>query len=704
MKKISLLLVFVLIINLFSCVALAETVEYTGSARGFGGMVDVTLTLTDGKITDCVIVGNDETVGIGSKAIEELPAKIVEAGSADVDVVAGATVTSEAIKAAVKAALEGPSASTAMVPGTYRVTTQGFVTELVLDVTVDETSIVAIEVVKSNETDAIGGVALTKNAQEIIEHQSLVVDEVAGATFSSSALVNGVTDALSQAGGNPNDFMADCRTPVELTNPEEFEADIIVVGAGISGMTAAMNAARYGLKVMVFEQQNRIGGAVTHAGGAILGAGSDLQYVWGVEDSGEQLYDYLMSLCSKGEGFNEEIMKTFAYETADTVDQFTDWGYVFRGFTTGGNATSSHEASNIPRSSGPVSGKGMYVIDTLSVPFQRYIDRGFIGLQLNSQVTDLIQEDGTVVGVVVTGKDGSSYEYRAPITIVAAGGYGNGGELLQHTFDRVGSSASSGSKGNMVAPVERVGGVLNGLGTDFAFPGMLDTRDSGSLQVKYEANYTNPGYVWVDRNGQRIVNEATKLAAERTSTWIKAENNTVYVLLNEDIMGLTEKPVLNFGGYACYKDDIGNETLEALAAEGKMVWKADTIRELAEKAGLNPDALEATVTRYNGFCETGVDEDFGRTDNLVKLENGPFYLVETIPSAKSTNAGFLVDTKMHVLNAEGEPIPGLFASGEFVGGSIIFGNQTFAGGGIAQGAVLGRIAGINAARETILAR
>lgn len=134
-----------------------------------------------------------------------------------------------------------------------------------------------------------------------------------------------------------------------------------------------------------------------------------------------------------------------------------------------------------------------------------------------------------------------------------------------------------------------------------------------------------------------------------------------------------------------------------------MSWEKP-IRELAEKAGLDPDALEATVTRYNGFCETGIDEDFGRTDNLVKLENGPFYLIETIPSAKSTNAGFVIDADMHILDADGNIIPGLYASGEFVGGSTIFGNQTFAGGGIGQGAVLGRIAGINAARDIVLSR
>lgn len=710
MRKIALALVFVMIMSMFSGLAFAQTAEYTGSARGFGGMVEVTLTVTDGKITACTIVGNDETVGIGSRAIDELPAKIVEAGSVEVDAVAGATVTSAAIKAAASAALaqaEGTNAAAAMTPGTYRATAKGFANDVVIDVTVDETSILAIDVVQSHESGYIGDDALILNAQKMIEHQSLMIDEVSGATFSSTALFNGVSDALTQAGANLNDFMTDYRTPArELTNPAEFPADIVVVGAGVSGMTAAMNAARFGLKVMVFEQLDRIGGACTHAGGALMGAGSDLQYVFGIDDDPEAFYQYLLETCNTNDAFNPEVVKAFAYESGATTDQFTDWGYVFRGFNSVASNT-AHANQNVPRYSGPIAGtgRGRYVVETLSVPFYRYMDNGYIGLQLNSQVTDLIQEDGAVVGVVVTDKkDGSTYEYRAPITIVAAGGYGNGGALLKETFDRIASSASTGSLGNMIEPVKRVGGVLTGVGTDHAFPGMLDTTDSGSIQVKYEVNYTNPGYVWVDKNAKRIVNEATADSAERTGTWNKAENNTVYMLLNEDIMALTESTVLNFGGYACALPDKGNQALAMLAEEGKLVWKADTIREVAEMGGLDPAALEATVERYNGFCETGVDEDFGRTANLVKLEKGPFYLIETIPSSMSTNAGFDVDTKMHVLNAEGEPIPGLFASGEFVGSSTLYGDKSFPGGGIGQGAVLGRIAGINAARETILAQ
>lgn len=707
MKKIALLLALVMMISVIPFAANAEAAEYTGSARGFGGMVNVTLTIDGGKITDCVIVGEDETMGVGSRAVEELPAKIVEAGSADVEAVAGASITSAAIKAAAQDALDQAAgtaaAPAAMVPGTYRATAEGFAAEVVIDVTVDESSILAIDVVSSHETPAVGGYVLTANAAKMVENQSLVIDEVAGATFSSTALFNAVSDALTQAGANVSDFMTDCTTPLKVTDPEAFQADIIVVGAGVSGMTAAMNAAGYGVKVMVFEQLGRLGGAGVHAGGAIMGADSKLQYVFGVEDTAEQCYEFLKSMCSGGAGFNEGAMKAFCDESGETVNQFTDWGVLYKGFSKG--TASSHANSDIPRySSLAGTRKGMGLIETLSNTFYRYMDEGRIGLQLNARVTSLIKEDGKIVGVVVTNKDGSTYEYRAPITIVSAGGYANGGELLKYTFDRCGCSGSNGALGNMVQPVLDVGGVLNGVGTDFAFPGMLDTTDSGSLQVKYEAYYTNPGFVWVDKNCQRIVNEQTTDAAERTSTWIKAENNTVYMLFTEDIIGLSERSVLNYGGYACYEDDIGNELFYKLAEEGKLVKKADTIRELAEKAGLDADALEATVARYNGFCETGIDEDFGRTESLAKLENGPFYLIETIPSAKSTNAGVVIDAEMHVMDADGNVIPGLYASGEFVGGSAIFGNQTFPGGGIGQAAVLGRIAGINAARDTILAQ
>jgi len=600
------------------------------------------------------------------------------------------------------------SAQQAMTPGTYRTSIRGYSTDVVVDVTVDETSILSIDIVKSTETPLVGGAALTRNAAEMVKHQSTVVDEVTGATVSAAALRYTVTQAIKEAGGDPNDFSADCRTPAKPTvagDFADFDADVIVIGGGLAGMTAAMNIAQQGVKVVIFEQDNRVGGNGQYSGGNIIGAGTYSQRVYGIEDSADMFYEDLLTLCSSGEYFRPELAREFADESGASLDQIADWGVIFGAPMQGPpSAFGNHASSDTSRIIGPADGSGgLGLIEKLRVPLQELIDKGLIALQLNSKVTDLITENGAVVGVEVTPRNEEAYIYRAPVTIIASGGYANNAELRARSFTRSGCSSADCSTGTMLLIAESIGAATTGWGADSPGPGMLDTLDSGSDMVQYEVNYSNPGYIWMDKHAQRLENETSSIAANKNAVWARAEDNTVYIMLTQEMVDTTEQPVLNLGGYAKRQNDTGNVMLAQLAEESKVVFKADTVKELAEKAGMDPQALQATVDRYNGFCDAGIDADFGRDKNLIKFENGPFYMIRTIPSVKSTSAGVVVDLDMHVLDTDGNVIPGLYACGEFTGTTTVFGRETIGGSGLGQACVFGRIAGLNAAGDIIRA-
>ena len=272
-KLISLLLASAM---LFSCVsAFAYTAgSYEAEAKGFGGAVKVIVTVDGDKITDVAVTGDSETQGIGSNAIEQLPAKIVEAGSADVDGVAGATVTSDAIKAAVKEAIAAAGGEAvdnviAFTPGTYKGVARGYNAGIELDVTFTENAIEKIDVVFESETDHVGDVAIPIMIENIIEFTSTGVDTVSGATVTSNAMLAAVRNAAEQAGCDvaalnkgAKPFAYEPQAAIEDTY------DVVVVGAGGAGMAAGAAAAQNGASVIVLESNVEMGGNTLVAGGA----------------------------------------------------------------------------------------------------------------------------------------------------------------------------------------------------------------------------------------------------------------------------------------------------------------------------------------------------------------------------------------------------------------------------------------------------
>ena len=291
MKKIvSLVLALMLVATSFAVGSAAAFIpgEYEAAAQGFGGAVTVKVTVDEAGVTAAEIIADKETPAIGGTAAETLAAAIIGAANADVEAIAGATVTSNAVKEALAAALAKASgaaaeeAALAFTAGTYTASAAGYNGQVEVAVTFTESAVTAIEVVASKETEHVGDVAFAPMIADMIAANGSGVDAVAGATFSSTALRNAVNAAAEQAGcTNMGAFKA--ATVVHTAQaPIEGTWDVIVVGAGGAGMMAAAQAAQDGNTVLIIEKDAEMGGNTLVSGGAFQSAMPYL--VWDAEN------------------------------------------------------------------------------------------------------------------------------------------------------------------------------------------------------------------------------------------------------------------------------------------------------------------------------------------------------------------------------------------------------------------------------------
>ena len=252
-----------------------EAGTYSASAPGLGGNVTVTVTTDGEKITDVVIEGKDETPAIGGAAIETLQPQILEKQSADIDGVAGATITSDAVKKAAAEAIaqafgeggEEEVAELAFTPGTYTGTSAGYNGPVELSVTFDETNITDIEVVTSAETDHVGTVAYDILIPQIIEANGTGVDGVSGATFTTRALKEAVNMAAEAAGVTNEDQFTTNTIEITAEDPIDVTYDVVIVGGGGAGISAAAQAAEDGNTVLLIEKNAEVGGNTLVSGG-----------------------------------------------------------------------------------------------------------------------------------------------------------------------------------------------------------------------------------------------------------------------------------------------------------------------------------------------------------------------------------------------------------------------------------------------------
>ena len=588
--------------------------DFTGTAKGFGGDVSVTLTLTDGAITGCTAEGKDETEGVGSQAIAKMPGEIAESGSIAVDGVSGATVTSTAIKEAAAA-------------------------------------------------------------------------------------------ALTAAGLNPDDY----KTAVENDATAEdstVDADVVVVGAGGAGMTAAITAAGEGKSVVILESQSMVGGNSVRATGG-MNAGktvyqdeNEFGESAGVEKTlktaaekyadnetitalaktvSEQWAAYqanptgyfdsveLMELDTMigGKGINDpELVETLGANSADAIDWLDEHGITLHNVSSFGGAS-------VKRIHRPVNAEGKTVsVGSYMIPLlQENCEKAGVKMMLDTTATEILTDaNGAAVGVKATGASGETVTVNAKAVVLATGGFGANLDMVVKYKPELKGFMTTNAPG------------IQGQGIEMAQAIGAATVDMDQIQIHptVEANTAaliteglrGDGAILINEEGQRFIDEVG----------------------SRDVVSAAE--IAQTGSYSWLVVDQAmadaSSVIQGYIKKGYTVTGA-TYEELGKAMGVDAAAFAETMEKWNGYVEAKNDPDFGRTSFANPLNTAPYYAVKVTAGVHHTMGGLKINANTEVLNEKGEVIPGLFAAGEVTGG--VHGANRLGGNAVADFTVFGRIAG-----------
>lgn len=687
---------------------------YTAAIAGQNGPVKVEVTTSADKILSVKIIDQKETEGIGSKAVAALPSEIVKAQSADVQGIAGASVSSAAIKKAVQECLNQAQgkkvAPLALKNGTFECKAYGNNGWLTVEVNIKDNKITDIKTPGQRETKYLGDTAIREIGKDVLQYQTLNVDNIAGATVTSTALKTAIAQAIEKAGGDIAAFQKPVPEKIKkVAGITKGSADLIIVGAGGAGLSAAVTAKDLGVKnVLVLEKMPVIGGNTLRCASAFNAADPDRQKALPMTETlkeavvkainekpvSEEHAKLMADVKAKYEAYLKSGSKTLfdcpewhalqTYNGGDKVGQIP----LIRQYSNNVLDTlhwmqskGSPVMDRVSQGAGALwqrthqldAPAGLGLIDPL---YQAAVKQG-VNFKLGMRVQDLILNDkGRVIGVTATDKVGNKYEFTSKDgVILATGGYSQNKEMRQksapHLTSEMVSTNQPGATGDGIIIATRHGADTTGMNYVQVYP--LATPGTGALQGRARKMSGLDDVIDVNKNGERFVKEDAR-RDEFVAAIKKQPGGVVYDINDSSIV----KPLNSF-----------NEDVETLVSIGR-IYKADSLADLAKQLGMPADKLEATVAEFNKMVEAKKDPKFGRKLFDRPIVKPPFYATPRAPSIHHTMGGLQISTNAQVLDKNGKPIPGLYAAGEVTGG--IHGSNRLGGNATADVLTFGRIA------------
>lgn len=542
-------------------------------------------------------------------------------------------------------------------PGTYEAHAQGNNGQVPITVTFSENEIKNIEIGDNKETEGIGKFALDELAKNILEQQSTKVDSISGATFSSAAIKNAVDDAVKQAGGDPKKFNNPVKTNTKKEN-KELSADLVIVGGGGSGMTAALRAEELGLDVILLEKMPFTGGAFNISGGNQVVMGSKLQKDQGVKDDSAEsmIEDFKKNGAEKN---IDELISLYANQ----VGEATDWlnSYVGVEYDLDGGlhklAEYSHDRELAYKGKAP--GAAKILRDKLA--------KSSVKVLLNTRAMELTTNDKHEVSGVKAESPDANYTITSKAVLLTTGGFGNNKEMLSSDLQKslyYGPVSSTGD-GIKMATAENINAQTRYMEYGKRYPNGIEVAPNiGKSTIAGNIPVLADDAILINKNGKRVVNEK---ASNRTilETEVQQPDAMLYLLMDQDTFDVFKKSVVAGG----ISENSIDAWLENNGSKAPQFMKGGTLEELAKTAGIDSSALKNTVETFNNYAKSGKDPEFGRAkDYLHEIGDGPYYLVEQKPRFATTMGGLVVNNKLEVQNKDNKSIVGLYAAGENVGG------------------------------------
>ncbi len=564
----------------------------------------------------------------------------------------------------------------AYTPGTYSEALPGQNGKVPVSVTFSKSKIEKVVIGEQKETVGIGQNAVRLLPERIIQAQSASIDGISGATVTSNAILEAVKSCIVQANGK---VIAPTKstTPTKIHNHVSLDTDLVIVGGGAAGMIAAIKASDQGLNVILLEKMEFLGGASAICGGSVVAEGSKAQRQLGVTtDSPSKLaYDLLHN----GHQRNDLAGLTFY---ATNVGPSIDWA-VNKGVQLDTAKGFAYRAEHkTPRAIALKGGCPQYA-QTL----RELVGKSSTKVLLNTKADSIRMQNGVAVGVTAVNINGTAYTINSKAVLLATGGYGyNKSMLVGKLKDALyyGPVSSTGDGHHMA---EKAGAALQLMDLGKIYPQGIESAP-GIARSTLQGN--NAAYdvsgILVDANANRAVNEKGA-GKDILAVLLKQPNATMYLVMDAKSFDGFRKLVKNNG--------ITDADIEKyLASNGKtapLFAHANTLREVAKIAGLNPENLVKTVRRYNGFVQAGKDEDFNRPAKFMKetiSSKGPYYIVEQKPRFATTLGGVVVTTNLEVLDTNGKIIKNLYAAGEIA--NSVHGDDSAPGANVGWGITSGK--------------
>lgn len=595
-----------------------------------------------------------------------------------------------------------------------------------VSVTVSSDGTIQDIAVTSEETAGLGDVAIEQLKAEILENQSIAVDGVSGATYSSTGFLAAIEAALSAGGLNPDDY----KSEVELQQGEDLTIDteIVIIGAGGAGMAAAASASDEGAQVVVLEKMSAIGGNTRVGEGTYNVADPDLleatqtkttpdlenevteaisvetddedyaallnsvaeDFAAWQESNTDTLFDSanwhaLQTYLGGGEIGDLDLIETYANGAVDTLDwlvddigvQFKD-DYIFMAI--GGKWTRGHQIDMLAATGSEGDNGGNVYITRL----KERTDANGVDIYTDAAVTKiLLDESGRACGAVAQRTDGSTITVNASkAVILATGGFAANSDMVyEYSNGAITTKLTScavSSTGDGIGLAEDVGASMTDLDQIQVHP-LGDPIDDCGCVAEFVGNWLGAQYyMFVNKEGERFVKEDGTRYEMSMAELEQTDSQMWLIVDSSQIAG----------------DETRTAQIESLIADGHTVV-GETLEDLAAQIGVDPEVLQATVDKYNAGMENGEDEFGKATDPNATISVGPFYASLRTPTVHHTMGGVTINSDAQVLDTDGNVIPGFYAAGEVTGG--IHGNNRLGGNAFSDIMTFGRIAGINAA-------
>ena len=606
------------------------------------------------------------------------------------------------------AASAGSAAGSGGVSGEFTGTATGM-GEVSVTVTLTDGVITGCEIVGDSETEGIGSVVIESAADEIVSGNKGAIDVVTGATITSDAINEALAAALAAAGLDAADFTGDASAETAAED-RAMDADIVIVGAGGAGMTAAITAAEAGRSVVIVESQAMVGGNSVRATGGMNAADTPNQdeneftEAAGVEKTletaasewadhevitalaatvAEQWAEYqanpvgyfdsaeLMELDTLigGHGINDPaLVETLCTNSADAIAWLGEQGIELTSVGAAGGAS-------VKRIHRPLDDEGLVIsVGSYIIPrLQSKCEELGVEILLNTTANKILTDaDGAAVGIEATDKDGATVTVNAKAVILASGGFGANLDMVTEYKPELEGFMTTNAAG------------AQGQGIDMAVAIGAGTVDMDQIQIHPTVEYNSShliteglrgdGAILVNTEGKRFIDEvatrdvvsAAEIAQPGSFSWLIIDQDMVDV--SSVIQGYIEN------GYT---------------------FSGETYEELAEAIELDPAVFAETMNNWNAAVAAGVDEEFGRTSFVDPLDTAPFYAIKVTAGIHHTMGGLTINPQTQVLAGDGTVIDGLYAAGEVTGG--VHGGNRLGGTAVADFVVFGRIAGEQAA-------